>query len=79
MVVNMVFAPAMAIACLQFLSFACWFVAALGVIGAIRHTVAPTGEISVATMGAIAAGFSIAALACRWAVGKVRQAAGAKD
>jgi hypothetical protein len=75
----MTFAPAMGIACLQFLTYACWFIAALGLAGAVRHWVAPTGDISVQAMLMVTGVFTIGALGCRWATRKLRRMVGIDD
>jgi hypothetical protein len=74
----MVFAPAMGIACLQALSWLCLLVAALALAAVIRQAVAPSGNIELGQMLAVAAVFGAGGFGCRWGAAALRRVAGGR-
>jgi hypothetical protein len=73
----MVFAPAVAIACLQVLGWLCLLVAALCVGLMLKQFVLPNESIDRAAVIMLAASFGLGGLGCRWGASALRRATGA--
>jgi len=70
----MTIAPAIAVACLRALGLLCLIAAVLALAVMAKEGLAPDHRFDRAAMAALAGGFAIGALACRWGADRVRRA-----
>ncbi len=73
----MVFAPAVAIACLQVLGWLCLFVAALCAALMLKQVVWPNEAIDRSAVVMLGAAFGLGGFFCRWGASALRRATGA--